>query len=362
MCPFTVRLHVHVLWAWPDMMTGWCVHSEWDYLSMWCGLDLTWWLGDVSIQSETTCPCGVGLTWHDDWVMCPFRVRLLVHVVWAWPDMMTGWCVHSEWDYLSMWCGLDLTWRLGDVSIHIETTCPRGVGLNQHGDWVVCPFIVKLLVHMLWAWTWWLDGVSMNSETTCPSVVGLNLNDDGDVSIHGETFCPCVVGRVVCPCKVRLLVCKLWALIWWPGSVSMHSVTKCPCFVGLNWHDCAMCPFISRLLVRGVWAWTDMMTVMYPFKGRLLVCVFWAWPDMMTVWCDHSYWDYLSSWCGLEPTWWLSDVSIHSEATCLYAVGLTMDNFCSNDVRLKKKVFSESSDGLVPRPCPYLSTRFPMWS
>ena len=53
----------------------------------------------------------------------------------------------------------------------------------------------------------------MNSETTCPSVVGLNLNDDGDVSIHGETFCPCVVGRVVCPCKVRLLVCKLWALI-----------------------------------------------------------------------------------------------------------------------------------------------------
>ena len=149
MCPVTVRLLVHVLWAWPDMMT-WCsVHSELNYLSMWCGLDLTWWLCDMSIQnettclhgvsmnSETTCLCVVGLNWYDDCVMCPFTVRLLVHVLWAWPDMKTWWCVHSQWDLLSMWCGLDMTWWLCDVSINIEDTCLYVVGLNMMTGWCV---------------------------------------------------------------------------------------------------------------------------------------------------------------------------------------------------------------------------------
>ena len=163
-----------------------------------------------------------------------------------------------------MWCGLDLTWWLSGMSIQNETSCPRGVGLNQHGDWVMCPFIVKLLVRVLWAWTWWLDGVSMNSETTCQSVVGLNLNDDCDVSIHSETSCPCVVG--------------------------------------LTWHD----------------DW-----VMCPFRVRLLVHVVWAWPDMMTVWYVHSEWDYLSMCCGLELIWWLCNVSIHSETFCPCVVGLS---------------------------------------
>ena len=89
---------------------------------MCCGLDLTWWLGDVSIHSETSCPCVVGLSWHDDWVMCPFIVKLLVRVVWAWTAKVTEWCVHSYWGYSSICCG------------------------PEYDDWVVCPCLVRLMV------------------------------------------------------------------------------------------------------------------------------------------------------------------------------------------------------------------------
>ena len=92
----------------------------------------------------------------------------------------------------TVWC---------DVSIQSGTNCPCGVGLNSHGDCVMCLFIVRLHVRMLWAWTYIMCDVSVHSETTCLCVVGLNWHDD-------YVMCPFIMTlpiRVVCHI-VRLLV------------------------------------------------------------------------------------------------------------------------------------------------------------
>ena len=74
---------------------------------MWCGLEMTWWLCDVSLHSQTTCLCSVGLNWHDDCVMYPCIVRLLVHEVWAWGQgpYGHGWLRPTEvlWSVQLMW-------------------------------------------------------------------------------------------------------------------------------------------------------------------------------------------------------------------------------------------------------------------